>query len=103
MVLEDDVEFCPGWFDRMTEDLERAPDDADILKLFWFAGSSATPKNVFAKVNPIQLGGGISKCSDPACTIKELVSITSSIATYIRPWDGDGVRASAAAYLIRPS
>eukprot|EP00440_Ansanella_granifera_P069456 gb/GFBE01075355.1/.p1 GENE.gb/GFBE01075355.1/~~gb/GFBE01075355.1/.p1 ORF type:complete len:395 (+),score=50.53 gb/GFBE01075355.1/:1-1185(+) len=36
LVMEDDVTFCPGWRQRMLEELPMAPPDADVIKLFFF-------------------------------------------------------------------
>jgi len=42
LVMEDDAALCPGWRERMAADLPRLPQDADIVKLFFFGHWRAT-------------------------------------------------------------
>jgi len=36
LVMEDDAALCPGWRERMMNEMPLLPDDADIVKLFFF-------------------------------------------------------------------
>lgn len=52
LVMEDDSALCPGWRQRMLQELPEAPVDADIIKLFFFGHWRAEDEVIVDPGNP---------------------------------------------------